>query len=347
MALSRSWQTGPNRPAALDTIPYMISRRHSLAVALFTGLFGLSATACTSTSVSATMDMAQENPNVVVAEVPTTSAAGLYIAAQEGFFKAAGLNVTIKPVASLAGITPELLNGSVQVELGQWTTAITAEAGGAQFHALAAANSSGPGLTSLVTAPGSKITRLGQLRGKKVLVNAKGGLAQMLAESVLEDASVQPSQTDYVTAPFPSIAAALEHGAADAAVLPEPFLTQAEEKWGMATLADLNQGGVTDFPLAGYVSTSSWAQKNPAVAAAFVQALAQGQVVASTDRPVVEQVLQHNLGMTGIVTSVMALGTYPISINAAQLSRVGYLMQRFGMLSPSANVNSLISAMIR
>jgi NitT/TauT family transport system substrate-binding protein len=325
----------------------MISRRLSFAVALFTGLFGLSATACTSTSVSAAMNMAQENPNIVVAEVPTTSAAGLYIAAQEGFFKAAGLNVTIKPVASLAGVTPELLNGSVQVELGQWTTAITAEAGGAQLHALAAANSSGPGLTSLVTAAGSKITSLGQLRGKKVLVNAKGGLAQLLAESVLEEASVPPSQTDYVTDPFPSIATALQHGAAAAAVLPEPFLTQAEEKWGIATLADLNQGGVTDFPLAGYVTASSWVERNPAVAAAFVRALVRGQVVASTDRTAVEQVLQHNLGMTGIVTSVVALGTYPISINAAQLSRVGYLMQQLGILSPSANVSSLISAMIR
>ena len=331
----------------LDMIAYMIRRRHSLAVALFTGLFGLSATACTTTSVPATADIGQENPDIVVAEVPTTSAAGLYIAAQEGFFQAAGLNVTIKPVASLAGITPELLSGSVQVELGQWTTAIDAVAGGAQLHALAAANSSGPGLTSLVTPAGSKITSLSQLRGEKVLVNAKGGLAQMLAESVLEEASVKPAQTDYVTAPFPSIAAALQHGTADAAVLPEPFLTQAEETWGMTTLADLNQGGVTDFPLAGYVSASSWVQKNPAVAAAFVQALVRGQVVASTDRTMVEQVLERSLSMKGIVTSVVALGTYPISINAAQLSRVGYLMQQLGMLSPSANVKSLVSAMVR
>ena len=330
----------------IDTITYMIYRRRSFVVALFTGLFGLSATACISTSAPATVDIGQEDPNIVVAEVPTTSGAGLYIAAQEGFFKAAGLNVTIKPVASLASVTPELLNGSVQVELGQWTTAIIAEADGVHLHALAAANSSGPGLTSLVTTAGSKITSLGQLRGKRVLVNATGGLAQMLAESVLEEASVQPSQTDYVTAPFPLIASALEHGAAEAAVLPEPFLTQAEEKWGVATLADLNQGGVTDFPLAGYVTAASWAQKNPAVAAAFVRALVRGQTLASTDRTTVEQVLQRTMGMKGIVTSVVALGTYPISMNAAQLSRVGYLMQQLGLLSPSANVKSLISAMI-
>lgn len=222
------------------------------------------------------------------------------------FFKAAGLNVTIKPVASLAGITPELMDGSVQVELGQWTTAIAAE----------------------------------------VLVNAKGGLAQMLAESVLEEFSVQPDQTDYVTAPFSSIATALQQGDAAATVLPEPFLTQAEEKLGVATLADLNQGGVTDFPLAGYVTSSAWVQKNPAVAEAFVEALVQGQVVASTDRKAVEQVLQRNLGMSGVVTSVIALGTYPIGINAVQLGRVGYLMQRLGILSPSASVSSLASEMI-
>jgi len=287
----------------------------------------------------------QEDPNIVVAQVPTTSAAGLYIAVQRGFFKAAGLNVTIQPVVSLASVIPELLRGRVQVEVGQWTTAIAAESGGMHLHALAAANASGPGLDALVTVARSKITTVGQLQGKKVLVNAKGGLAQMLAESVLEDFDVKPSQTHFVTAPFPSIAAALQRGAADAAVLPEPFLTQAEEKWGVATLADLNQGGVTNFPLAGYVAASSWVQQNPAVAAAFVRALVQGQTIAATDREAVEQVLRPYLGMSGITTAVVALGTYPISIDQAQLDRVGYLMQQLGFLAPSVSVPSLVAAL--
>jgi NitT/TauT family transport system substrate-binding protein len=323
---------------------YMIRCLSDLGAALILVGVGVPLAACTSPA-TAPAGFGQENRDIVVAQVPTTSAAGLYIAEQQGFFTAAGLHVTIKPVVSLAGVIPELVNGSIQVEVGQWTSAIAAEAGGTYLHALAAANSSGGDLDALVTGTRSKITSPAQLHGKTVLVNAIGGLAQLLAESVLAEFQVQPSQTRYLAVPFPSMAEALQHGTGDAAVLPEPFLTQAEEKLGLPILADLNQGAATDLPLAGYVAASSWVRHNPAVAAAFVQALHRGQLMAATDRSAVEQVLPRYIRIDQTTAAVMALGAYPVTLDAVQLDRVGFLMQEYGQLSSTANVKSLVAAM--
>lgn len=156
---------------------------------------------------------------------------------------------------------------------------------------------------------------------------------------------MQPSQTHYVAVPFPSIAAALQRGEGDAAVLPEPFLTQAEEKLGLPVLADLNQAAVTNFPLAGYVAASSWVKKNPVVAAAFVRALDQGQAIAATNRTAVERVLPKYMKIDPSTVALVALGNYPTNIDTAQLDRVGFLMQKLGMLDSSVNVNSLITGM--
>jgi len=238
------------------------------------------------------------------------------------------------------------MGGGVQVEVGQWTSDILAEARGARLHALAAANASGSGLDALVIPANSKITSPEQLRGRSVLVNVMGGLAEMLSASVLEGFQVQPSQTHYVVDPFPKIASALQRGDAAAAMLPEPFLTQAEENLGMNVLVDLNQGAVADFPLAGYVAASSWVRKNPRVATAFVSALIKGQAQAATDRAAVEQVLPQYVGITKVSASLVALGSYPINLQPAQLDRVGLLMRQFGMLGSSVNVDTLIHQMM-
>jgi NitT/TauT family transport system substrate-binding protein len=72
--------------------------------------------------------------------------------------------------------------------------------------------------------------------------------------------------------------AALKAGKIDAAVLPEPFASIAEQADGAVPLVDLDQG-----------ATKRWAQKYPHTLAAFDQALEQGQRIEDSNRAAVEQ----------------------------------------------------------
>ncbi|HET9081577.1 MAG TPA: ABC transporter substrate-binding protein [Trebonia sp.] len=283
---------------------------------------------------------------VTVTVVPAPGAAGLYIAADGGLFTQAGLHVTITNTVSAAGTVPDLLSGKTDVVLGQWTTAIAAEAKGTRLAAIGEGNAGGLGLEELVTSPGSPIERLSQLSGKTIAVNALQGLPQLLTVRLLRDNGVPVSRVRFIPVPFPLMGAALARHEVDAAFMVEPYLSRAEEKYGVAELADLDQGSTAGFPVTGYYTTRAWEAANPAAAAAFTAALRRGQETAAADRAAVERALIRHLGISPLVAAVMSPGTYPVGpVDPVHLERVGDLMQAGGLLPRTAQVPAIARAL--
>lgn len=283
---------------------------------------------------------------VTVTVVPAPGAAGLYIAADDGLFTAAGLHVTITNTASATGTIPALASGKTDVVLGQWTTAIAAEAKGTRLAALGEGNSGGPGLEQLVTSPGSPIGRLSQLAGKTIAVNALHGLPQLLTVRLLRDNGVPVSGIRFTPVPFPAMGAALAAHRVDAAFMVDPYLSRAEQKYGDDELADLDQGSTADIPVTGYYTTRAWQAAHPAAAAAFTAALRQGQQVAATSRAAVEQALVRHIGITRLVAAVMSPGIYPVGhVDPVHLERVADLMQAGGLLPRTANIPAIAQAL--
>ena len=300
--------------------------------------------ACGSSKAS-TSSSAVEKPDLTVAVVPASGAAGLYIAAQDGYFTAAGLHVKIVPVASGGDVLANLVNGSVDVDEGQWTSDIDAQVAGIKLHALAAGNAGGPGVQEVTVPPGSGIRTVKQLAGKTIAVNALAGLTVLLIDTVLAANGMSPSQVHYVVVPFPAMAAALAARRVDAAFLIEPYLTQAETSSGGVPLVDLDQGATQNFPLTGYVATQAWMSKYPRTAAAFTRALHKGQQIAATSRPAVEKALTANTTISKQTAAIMATGSFPLSVTAVALGRVADLMQEQHALNPRLNVTALAREM--
>ena len=125
-------------------------------------------------------------------------------------------------------------------------------------------------------------------------------------------------------------------GKVAAAVMSEPFVTQAEENYGAVPVADLNSGATEQFPMEGYATTASWARANPRTMKAFLIALEAGQQIADTDRQAVESAfvgLPQGAGHIDRVTAaVMALNVYPLGVDAVRLQRVADVMRQFGFL---------------
>jgi NitT/TauT family transport system substrate-binding protein len=307
---------------------------------------GAAAAGCSSGSgsqdVPAGTSSKAAGPPVVVAAVPAPGAAALYIAGQRGLFARAGLNVRVESSVSASDVLPDLVNGSVAVALGQWTSALAAEAAGVKLTVIAPGNSGGPGLEELVTGPRSGITTVGQLRGEVIAVNALSGLPQALTDSVLAGAGVPASAVRYTAVPFPSMAAALAAHRVAAAFMVAPYLSQAAGQ----VLADIDDSPATrGIPVTGYYASRAWAGAHKAQLAAFTSALAQGQKIAAADPTAARQAIATYTGVSAAVAAKMALGTFPASATAAGLDRVGTLMQRYGLLPASAQVGTLASEM--
>jgi NitT/TauT family transport system substrate-binding protein len=284
---------------------------------------------------------------VVVASVPATGASGLYIAQQRGLFAAAGLKVTILSSVSASNVVADLLKGSVNVSLGQWTSAIAVQAQGIKLRAIAAGNSGGPALEELVASSHSGITKPSQLRGKTIAVNALAGLSQILVESVLASDGITAAQLHFTVIPFPDMGTALAAHRVDAAFMIQPYLSQLEAARQVTELADLDQGATANFPITGYVVSAAWAQKYPATVAAFTRALNAGQKLAATNRAAVDQAVVAFTPVPAKAVAKMAVGTFPLTVDPTQLQRVGALMQTYGLLPKSVSIPALIAAMTK
>jgi NitT/TauT family transport system substrate-binding protein len=204
-----------------------------------------------------------------------------------------------------------------------------------------------PSAQGLYVMPGSHIRSLADLRGKVIGVNAPGNILYLLTASVLADHGLRVSAAHFVYYPLPQMAAMLKAGKVDAAVLPEPFASMAEQSMGVSLLADLDQGATAAFPVQGCAVTRQWAAQHPKTLAAFRAAFEQGQQIADTSRSAVERAMEalpKPLAITPVTAAVMALDSYPVGpVDAVRVQRVADVMRQF-LGFPDFNARSMIGS---
>lgn len=316
-------------------------RGYRIGVATMVIAFAAAAAGCSSSPGGAN---SPERTTIVVGAVPAVDTAGLYIAQQRGYFAAEGLRVKIEPIVSSELAISRQLTGVYDITFGGYVSYIQADAGQrADLRIIAEGSTMGPGEQGLLTMPGSRVTNLAGLRGASVALNVVNNVGTILVGSALAQVGLSPSAVKFVQIPFPDMAAALRRHQVDAAWMPEPFVSTAEEQLGALDISDLDAGAVTGFPLVGYAATRAWERRYPRTEAAFLRALAKGQQVADTDRAAVERAMEEFLGVPPQVAAVMALPQYILSgVDRARMQRVTDAMRRFGMLKERFDIGQMI-----
>jgi NitT/TauT family transport system substrate-binding protein len=303
---------------------------------------------------------APEKTTLNVAVVPAMDSAGFFIALHDGLFAREGLTINYSPAISSETAVAQQLKGQLDITGGNYVSYVNeAAVNRAPIEVIAEGSIMQQGAQTIFTMPGSKITTLGQLKGHLVGVNAPGNIDYLLGVSVLQENGVNPGSVDFPNAtmkdfaatggaiPFPQMAGDLASGKIAAAIMPEPFASEAEQQYGAVPLADLNQGATTDFPIEGYVVTKQWAAQNPNTLKRFLAALETGQEISDSDRGAVEQAFEaikgpQNGQVQAGIASVMALDNYPIGVDATRIQRVADVMYQFGVLKTRFNVSSML-----
>jgi len=291
--------------------------------------------ACSSSSSSQTPIGPLETANVVVDAFPAIDSAGLFIAQQEGLFKAQGLNVTIKLAASSQQAITGQLAGTYDVTSADYVTIIdNVLLDKAPLRIVGESSFLQPNVLTLLTKSGSSVQSIGELKNKTVSVNAPKDIGTLLIDSVLTEHGVPLNTVKFNNnVQFPNVGQALASGQVAAAFTPEPFVSVTEMASGAQELADLDQGATTDFPIQGIAVTSKWASANPNTLDAFERAYSEGQEVADTDRGAVEKALESFLGMQPIAAALVSLPSFPTGVDPTRLQRLVDAMVRFGLLT--------------
>jgi NitT/TauT family transport system substrate-binding protein len=285
-----------------------------------------------------------------VAVVPSVDSAGFFVALHQGLFAKQGLTINYSPSVSSDVSIDQQLAGKFDITGGNYVSYIQHYVQDHQpLEIIAEGSVMQQGTQAIYTMPGSKIKTLSELKGHVLGINAPLNINYLLAASVLTENGIKLTQVRFPAAPipFPVMAAQLAAGKIDAAAMPEPFATSAEQQYGAVELTDLNQGATEQFPIQGYVVTKAWAQQNPGTLKAFDTALAQGQEIADTSRSSVEQAMEalsgpQNGEIPPLVASVMAVNIYPTAIDKVRIQRVADVMYQFGLLHARFNVTPMI-----
>ena len=310
-----------------------------------------------------------EQQNLTVAVTPVVDTAGFFIALHDGLFRAEGLNVHFIPAASsetaidqLALSKPgsksglDIIGGGYisyveaqhNWDLGQRPSASRPGVLAANLDIFAEGALLAPGSGAIYTMPGSRVRTLADLKGKTVAINVPNNTLYLLVATVLSEHGIAPSDVHFVTKySFPLMAGALKAGKIDAAVLPEPYASAAEQMDGIVPMTDLDQGATTQFATVGYAATKSWAAAHPKTLAAFDKALGEGQQIADTNRAAVEQAMEDlpskplPLGVSKQTASLMTVPYFPIGVDVARLQSEIDLMEQF-LRFPPFDIKSML-----
>jgi NitT/TauT family transport system substrate-binding protein len=216
---------------------------------------------------------AQSDMTVRVAYIPFEASAQLFYAKELGLWTKAGLNVDMQPNPFGAAIAAAVASNAVDIGYATVMTLASAHAKKIPFTIIAAANAfdvSQPAGGMLMSA--SKDVRKGvDLNGKTIGSPGLNTLGEYGVRAWVDAGGGDASTLKFVEIPFSEMPAALATGRIDAAFVAEPFLTQAKKS--AHTVAVEFDAIANAFLVAGWFTTTDWANKHQKAVALFAQSM--------------------------------------------------------------------------
>ena len=271
--------------------------------------------------------------------------APFWIALKDGFFRAQGLSLTVKPLAKTTLGLAGLESGQESFIVGgNFPTMLQTDATGElDIRIVVEGYQGAPRVMAVLALPRSHIADAADLAHKTVAVNLNGGIQTLTLNAVLSAEGVNPATVHYTVVSFPDMAAALMHHRVDAVDMLEPFMTQAELGEGAIPVVDQLTGPTSNFPISGVFTTGSFAARHPRVVTAFQRAMFRAQAFADTHRAAVEQILPTYIkGVTPTVAALVNLGDFPTGLDPIPIQRVADLMFASRLLPYRLEVANLL-----
>lgn len=248
---------------------------------------GQDATASQATSVSqpaatATASRPAELKDVTLGYSPILIYAPIYVAIEKGYFADEGINVKLERISGGSDILTQVAAGNFDVGASGLSAATFNAASAAiqqkrdvPFEVVSPIHyEQQPNNTPLVVSKArfesGEITKIEDLKGKKVAINAVGTGTEYALQRALLAGGLTVDDITVEAIPFNEMGPALANGAIDGAMLAEPMATLSKDKELVSVLNDSYQtGGASATAL---YWNREWARKNPDLASGFLSA---------------------------------------------------------------------------
>ncbi len=243
---------------------------------------------------------APEKTNLTVAINPSTQFAPLYYGIQEGIFEEHGLKLEITPQTDIAAIVSGLASGTYDVGFATIVHVVTANSNGIPIRAISSiegqiqADDDG---TLTIASAESGITDFAGLEGKRVATIGLSSHNTLTMWELADRAGADTSSIELVQLPFGQMAAALDSGDVDAAIMQWPFAAEALAAGGVE-LGYNNRELFVDTATTLFNTSQSFIDQNPNTVRAFADAMTESILGATENPDVAKAALVDGLGIT-------------------------------------------------
>lgn len=222
---------------------------------------------------------AQQPAKITIAVVPSVPSASTYIAMEKGYFRDAGIDVTLERIDTLGKAVPFLATNRIQVAQGGINAGTFNSVAQGLPIVLTLEGGSTPLYHEVLVRPdlAGKIKKPADLKGHTVAVNSNGSVLLYELNAVLKAGGLTTKDVTLKYVSFPQMGPALANGALDAAVEVAPFTDRIVAQKIAVRWLDPEKY-VTPLPLTnvGYVASGDWLKKDHDVAKRVFLALAKG-----------------------------------------------------------------------
>lgn len=274
---------------------------------------------------------------------PTAVGALPLFAREKGFFDQVGLAVELTPVNSGAAALAAVAGGAVEIGLGNAGSIAAAVLKRLPFTIIAdgCLYDQRQPTDFLCVALNSTMAQAADLSGKSVAVNGLKQVMQAGAQSWIDQNGGKSEDVRFIEMPVSTMAAAIESGRIDAAVISEPAMTLAKHK---VKVIGTPEGAVA--PLFSQIACAcdrSWVEKNREHAQRFKSAMERAAQWANDNTREAKALLAENTHISPAIASLMTPTLYPTTLEAAHLQPVVDVMVKYGYLSQRVNANNFIT----
>lgn len=335
------------------------SRRHFLVGTLLAGggAVGLSAcgsgspsgeaTSAGATSTGSAGSSAGDLQKVTIGLIPITDVAPVYLGLQEGYFRDAGIDLTVQMAQGGAAILPAVMTGDFLFGYSNVVSLLIAADKGLPIKVVSNGSSStntpGKDVTEVAALPASGIDSAADLPGRTVAVNALNNFADVTIRNSVQKAGGDPAAVKFVEMPYPNMPAALERGDVDAAWTTEPFRTQILESGGQIVASPMTDLAA-NFDSAFYFTSQQTIDGNPDLVARFRDALAKSFDYAMAHEDEVRKIVQDYAKVEPALAETVVMSVWTPEINRDALSALGSAATSYGVLGKEPDYDALIAS---
>jgi NitT/TauT family transport system substrate-binding protein len=275
---------------------------------------------------------AQTLVKLQVATTPNDSGAEVFYAQDMGFFKKAGLDVEITTLNNGGLISAGVAAGTFDVAQSAVSSVASAHERGINFVIIAPAAlwTSDRPTSALVVAKNSPLASAKDFDGKTIAVNGLRNVTQVGPEAWIEQGGGNLASVKFLELPFADMPGAVAAGRIDAAQISEPALDAAVKAGGMKAIAAPYDAIAKRFLLAGWFSTTVWAQQHPDLVKKFAAAMLETARWANANPVASGKILEKYTKLP--VSPTMARVLYPERMIPSEAQPLIDASARYGAL---------------